>query len=129
MSLCSPNFTEAPKRVLQPVALTVARKPPKIVYLCGADWYFALHFIDLARGAKAAGYDVHVIAGVGERQSYAAQFEAEGFQFHPLVFARTGTSPRRLTAHPARLQQILRQKHIEHEDALAVRDDHPPRSP
>lgn len=72
-----------------------ADKWPKVVYLCGADWYFALHFIDLARGAKAAGYEVHIIAGVGERQSYAAQFDSEGFHFHPLVLARTGTSPSR----------------------------------
>lgn len=103
--------------MLQPVALTPIRKPPKIVYLCGADWYFALHFIDLARGAKAAGYDVHVIAGVGERQSYAAQFEAEGFQFHPLVFARTGTSPTqdfKTIVHITRLYRKLQPDVVHH---------------
>ena len=65
----------------------------KVVYLCGADWYFALHFLELARTVQAAGFEVHVIAGVGEREDFSAVFAEAGVHFHPIHLSRTGLTP------------------------------------
>ncbi len=38
----------------------------KILYLVSEDWFFVSHRLPMARAAKAAGYDVHVAARVGD---------------------------------------------------------------
>ena len=81
----------------------------KVVYLCGADWYFALHFLELARTVQAAGFEVHVIAGVGEREDFSAVFAEAGVHFHPIHLSRTGLTPLRDLATIARLLSLYRE--------------------
>ena len=43
-------------------AITEMKSSKKIVYLLTEDWFFCSHFIERANAAKAAGYDVVVVA-------------------------------------------------------------------
>ena len=81
----------------------------KVVYLCGADWYFALHFLPLAQAARASGFEVHVIAGVGERDDFSAAFAEAGVHFHPIQLSRTGLNPLQDLATIGRLLALYRQ--------------------
>src|SRR5438128_10765655 len=48
---------------------------PKLLYLVTEDWFFVSHFLPMARTARAAGFEVVVVARVRE---HAARIEAEG---------------------------------------------------
>ncbi|MEC9217361.1 MAG: glycosyltransferase family 4 protein, partial [Pseudomonadota bacterium] len=70
---------------------------------------FALHFLELARTVQAAGFEVHVIAGVGEREDFSAVFAEAGVHFHPIHLSRTGLTPLRDLATIARLLSLYRE--------------------
>jgi glycosyltransferase involved in cell wall biosynthesis len=67
-----------------------ARPAPRLLYVVTEDWYFLSHRLPMARAARAAGFEVHVAANVGED---AAEIEEEGFVLHPVRFARGRLSP------------------------------------
>lgn len=69
--------------------------PLRLVYLVTEDWYFVSHRLPMARAAKAAGYEVHVVTRVDRCR---AQIEAEGFVVHPTDLARGSLRPDRLLA-------------------------------
>src|SRR5947199_1107744 len=54
---------------------------PKLLYLVTEDWFFVSHFLPMARTARAAGFEVVVVARVRE---HAARIEAEGCRVVPL---------------------------------------------
>jgi glycosyltransferase involved in cell wall biosynthesis len=63
----------------------------KILYLVSEDTYFCTHRINIARAAKAAGYDVHVATCVSDK---AKTIQNEGFALHPLQkFNRASMNP------------------------------------
>jgi glycosyltransferase involved in cell wall biosynthesis len=62
-----------------------ARLAPRLLYVVSDDWYFLAHQLAMARAARAAGFEVHVAATVGED---GAAIEKEGFVLHPVRFAR-----------------------------------------
>jgi glycosyltransferase involved in cell wall biosynthesis len=64
--------------------------PQKLVYLVTEDWAFWRHRLPMARAARDAGFDVHVITNVSDR---AGAIRAEGFTLHPLDLARGSLSP------------------------------------
>lgn len=70
-------------------------RPRRLVYLVTEDWYFISHRLPMARAAKAAGYEVHVITRVDRHR---ARIEAEGFVLHPTDLARGTLRPDRLFA-------------------------------
>lgn len=70
-------------------------RPLRLVYLVTEDWYFVSHRLPMARAAKAAGYEVHVVTRVDRHR---AQMEAEGFIVHPADLARGSLRPDRLLA-------------------------------
>jgi glycosyltransferase involved in cell wall biosynthesis len=72
-----------------------AMRPLRLVYLVTEDWYFVSHRLPMARAAKAAGYEVHVITRVDRCRT---QIEAEGFVVHPTDLARGSLRPDRLFA-------------------------------
>jgi glycosyltransferase involved in cell wall biosynthesis len=65
---------------------------PRLLYLVTEDWFFVSHFMDRARAAQAAGYDVIVLANDNGR---AAQIHEAGFTFVPVPFVRRGLNPAR----------------------------------
>ena len=54
---------------------------PKLLYLVTEDWFFASHFLPMARAARAAGFDVVVAT---RARDHAARIEAEGCRVLPL---------------------------------------------
>lgn len=63
---------------------------PRIVYIVTEDWYFLSHRLPMARAAKSAGFDVHVLCRMSHGR---AAIEAEGFAAHPLGWSRGSVSP------------------------------------
>jgi glycosyltransferase involved in cell wall biosynthesis len=66
------------------------RAKPVLVYLVTEDWYFLSHRLPMARAARAAGYEVHVVTHVDEGR---AAIEAEGFRLHAMDWHRGSVSP------------------------------------
>jgi glycosyltransferase involved in cell wall biosynthesis len=57
----------------------------KILYLVTEDWFFASHFLPMARAAQEAGLEVVVVARV---RNHAAKLAAEGLRVIPLNIER-----------------------------------------
>jgi len=74
-------------------------RPPVLVYLVTEDWYFVSHRLPMARAARDAGYEVHVLTNVNQ---HGHIIQNENFHLHPLQW-------RRGSLHPADLIAIIRQ--------------------
>jgi len=78
---------------------------PRLIYVVTEDWYFLSHRLPMARAAKAAGYEVHVVTRLKGGQ---AAIEQEGFVAHGLDWSRGSMSlGDSLTAIPA-LRSLFR---------------------
>jgi glycosyltransferase involved in cell wall biosynthesis len=66
------------------------QKRSVLVYLVTEDWYFLSHRLPMAREARRAGYEVHVVTHVNKG---AAAIEAEGFRLHSVVWRRGSLNP------------------------------------
>ncbi|MGE5522723.1 MAG: glycosyltransferase family 4 protein [Rhodospirillaceae bacterium] len=64
----------------------------KLLYLITEDWFFCSHFIDHARSAKAAGYDVVIAARESE---HGGRIREAGLRLLPLKIERRSTNPLR----------------------------------
>jgi glycosyltransferase involved in cell wall biosynthesis len=82
-----------------------ARTAPRLIYVVTEDWYFLSHRLPMARAARAAGFEVHVAANVGED---ADEIRQEGFIFHPVRFARGRLSPFRTLRTVTALRGLYR---------------------
>ena len=69
--------------------MTVSR-PSRVAYFVTVDWYFCLHYLALARAARAAGFEVTVITGVAEHRDL---IRAAGLELIPLEVSRKGMHP------------------------------------
>jgi len=63
---------------------------PRLAYIVTEDWYFLSHRLPMARAARDAGFDVHVLARVKDGRE---AIEAERFTLHPLDWSRGSLSP------------------------------------
>ncbi len=79
--------------------------PPRIAYIVTEDWYFLSHRLPMARAAKAAGLDVHVLCRIAKGQ---AAIEAEGFTAHGLSWSRGSVSPAGNAQAVAEVARVLR---------------------
>jgi glycosyltransferase involved in cell wall biosynthesis len=68
----------------------LASKPRRIAYFVTVDWYFCLHYLALARAARAAGFEVTVITGVAE---HGDTIRSAGLDLIPLEVSRKGMHP------------------------------------
>jgi len=66
------------------------RTSPVILYLVPEDWAFMSHRLQMARAAKAAGYEVHVVTNVN---AHGSAIESEGFRLHPVKWRRGSLNP------------------------------------
>jgi glycosyltransferase involved in cell wall biosynthesis len=62
----------------------------KLIYLVSEDWYFLSHRLPMARAARGAGYEVHVLTRVVDGGAAIAH---EGFALHPIPWQRGSASP------------------------------------
>lgn len=69
------------------------RASRRVLIVVNVDWYFWSHRLPLARGLRAAGYEVVVVAG--EERGFRPRIEAAGFRFLPLNIRRGSTNPLR----------------------------------
>jgi glycosyltransferase involved in cell wall biosynthesis len=61
----------------------------KILYFISEDWFFRSHFLDRAKAAQAAGYEVAVLTRVG---ACGAELSTAGFRLIELNMARSSTN-------------------------------------
>ncbi len=61
----------------------------RLVYLVTEDWAFYRHRLPMARAARDAGYEVHVITRIVERRP---EIEREGFRAHHVEWRRSRIS-------------------------------------
>ena len=78
----------------------------KILYLVSEDWYFISHRLPMARAAKGAGYDVHVVTRV---DADAEEIRREGFLLHPIHWRRGNMNPFRLLTAVLETRRVYRQ--------------------
>jgi len=61
----------------------------KLLFLLSEDWFVCSHFLDRAVAAKAAGYDVVIVAN---ENKHGDQIRKEGLRFVPLSYDRGGVN-------------------------------------
>jgi glycosyltransferase involved in cell wall biosynthesis len=66
------------------------RTRPVLAYLVTEDWYFVSHRLPMARAARDAGFEVHVLTNVA---AHGPAIEADGFIVHPLPWKRGSLNP------------------------------------
>src|SRR5262245_26160077 len=71
-------------------AVSARTAPRRLLYVVTEDWYFLSHRLPMARAARAAGFEIHVATRVADG---AAAIRSEGFNLHPVPFARGKLSP------------------------------------
>jgi glycosyltransferase involved in cell wall biosynthesis len=89
----------------------VVRDPPLLLYVVNVPWYFVAQWLALARGAREAGYEVHVATADDEG---ADELGAEGFPLHFLPVTRRGLAPIRESSAICRLYRRLRPDLVHH---------------
>lgn len=80
--------------------------PPRLIYLVTEDWYFVSHRLPMARAARTAGYQVHVICRVAQ---HADAIRAEGFALHPVDWKRGSARPWDVAAIVRAVRRLYRQ--------------------
>ncbi len=77
-----------------------------VAFLVTEDWYFVSHRLPMARAARAAGYEIHVLANIG---GHGAAIEAEGFHLHPLRWRRGSLNPLSVLSIIGQVRAIYRE--------------------
>lgn len=80
---------------------------PRLLYIATEDWFFAAHFLPLARAAQAKGFDIAVVIRVGAHRS---ALEGEGFRVIDLPADRSSFGPLALFDMIGRLRTIFKQE-------------------
>ena len=63
---------------------------PRLLYLITEDWFFWSHWLDVARAARDAGFDVTIATRVTD---HSERITGEGFQLLPLGMVRRSHNP------------------------------------
>jgi len=102
-----PSITRAALAGIGPANLSCSEPMPRLLYLVSEDWYFLSHRLPMARAARAAGYDVHVLTRVVDGGPSIAR---EGFILHPIPWKRGSTNPSAALATICRVRALY--KHL-----------------
>jgi glycosyltransferase involved in cell wall biosynthesis len=78
---------------------------PRLIFLVSEDWYFISHRLPMARAARDAGFEVHVITRVVD---CGPQIEREGFVLHPVAWSRGSLHPLRTIATIKAIRALYR---------------------
>lgn len=90
----------------------------KIVFVATEDWFFASHFLPMARAAREIGLDVVVVTRVRDR---ASAIEAAGARVVPLEAERRSLNPLAAGYAAGRLASILRVEKADLVHCIALR--------
>ena len=78
---------------------------PRILFLVTEDWYFRLHWIDLARATRDAGFEVLLAMRV---QEHGQEIRQQGFKLFPIRLLRRSLNPIRESTAILELAQLYR---------------------
>jgi len=78
---------------------------PRIAYVVTEDWYFTQHRLYMARAARDAGFEVHVLTRINTGAQAIAR---EGFVAHSLSWQRRSTSPLRVASSVVEIRRLLK---------------------
>lgn len=78
---------------------------PRLVFFVTVDWYFCHHYLDLARAAQKAGYEISVITSV---TSHGERIRSAGLRLIPCRISRQGLHPIRELTTIFALARLLR---------------------
>src|SRR5262245_22199413 len=90
----------------------------KILYLITEDWFFASHFLPMARAARAAGFEVVVATRV---RRHAERIAAVGCRVIPLDLERGSLAALELVRSVKRIAAIVRQERPDIVHCIALR--------
>lgn len=91
---------------------------PKILFLATEDWFFASHFLPMARAAREMGLDVVVVARIRDA---AATIEAAGARIVPLEADRRSLDPRAIGGAVGTVADILQRERPDILHCIALR--------
>jgi glycosyltransferase involved in cell wall biosynthesis len=91
---------------------------PKLLYLVTEDWFFASHFLPMARTARAAGFEVVVATRV---RDHAVRLEAEGCRVIALDGERSSVGPFAVMREFFRISRIVRAERPDIVHCIALR--------
>jgi glycosyltransferase involved in cell wall biosynthesis len=92
--------------VMRPSRFDARAQPPlRIIYVVSDDWYFLSHCLTMARAARAAGFEIHVIANMTEEAEF---IRAEDFTVHATRFRRGKLAPLRTLRSILALRRLYR---------------------
>ncbi|MGZ6254141.1 MAG: glycosyltransferase family 4 protein [Candidatus Binataceae bacterium] len=91
---------------------------PKLLYLVTEDWFFASHFLPMAREARAMGFEVVVATRVREQ---ATRIAAEGFRVVPLEGERRSVGVVEVVRGFSRIVRIVRAERPDLVHCIALR--------
>ena len=77
---------------------------PKLLFVATEDWFFASHFLPMARAARELGFDVAVIA---RERNHRRAFEATGARLIGLEAERRSLDPRALFKQVTALKRLI----------------------
>lgn len=78
--------------------------PRKLLFVATEDWFFASHFLPMARAAREMGFSVAVIA---RERSHRKVIEAAGARLIPLEAERRSLDPRALWKQIGALKRLI----------------------
>jgi glycosyltransferase involved in cell wall biosynthesis len=90
----------------------------RLVYIVTEDWFFATHFLPMARAARGAGFEVVVVTRVREHR---AAIEKEGFRLVTLRADRSSFAPMKLLGTLFTLRKILETEKPDLVHAIALK--------
>ena len=88
---------------------TSATERRSILFVVNAAWFFLSHRLPIARAAREAGYDVHLLAGVTSAAE-AVALERESIALHPVRIIRGSLNPLadlRFLLHTLRVMRMI----------------------
>src|SRR5258708_6478011 len=91
---------------------------PKLLYLVTEDWFFASHFLPMAREARSMGFEVVVATRVREQ---ATRITAEGFRVVPLEGERRSVGVVEVVRGFTRIVRIVRAERPDLVHCVALR--------
>src|SRR4029077_2902359 len=91
---------------------------PKVLYLITEDWFFASHFMPMARAARYAGFDAVVATRVGDK---AQGIAAEGFRVVPMDVRRHGFGPFEVLSNIVQAYRVVRAERPDIVHAIALK--------
>ncbi|KQT57338.1 MULTISPECIES: glycosyltransferase family 4 protein [unclassified Aureimonas] len=91
---------------------------PKILFLATEDWFFASHFLPMARAAREMGLEVVVVARVRDAR---APIEATGARLVALEADRRSLDPRAIGGAVGQVAEILRREKPDILHCIALR--------